>query len=108
MLNKILIAVVALVALITGFASGVLPGNIGGLILCLAGLVYGWVAVDAEDSVQFLAVAIAVGAASGADALGAIPAIGAQLNAAVGAIGMALYASVASVLVARMISRLKG
>ena len=108
MVNKILIGLGALLALVIGFAPGVIPENIAMLILVLGGIVYAALAVDAEDSNTYLIVTIAVGAAAGADALSSIPAIGAQLDAAMGAIGTALNGGVATVLAVRIVNRLKG
>lgn len=108
MLNRILIGLGALIALVVGFAPDVIPANIAMLILVLGGIVYAAVAVDAEDSSAYLIVTIAVGAAAGADALSSIPFIGAQLDGAMGAIGTSLNGGVATVLAMRIVNRLKG
>lgn len=108
MLNRVVIGVTALVAVIAGVAPGVLPDSATGLILVLAGLIWGAMAVDAEDSVQFLAVAIAVGAAAGSDVLNHIPAVGMMLDGVLGGLSVALYGGVASVAAVRLVNRLKG
>ncbi len=108
MLNRILIGLGAVIALVVGFAPDLIPANIAMLILVLGGIVYAAIAVDAEDSNAYLIVTIAVGAAAGADALGSIPAIGAQLDGAMGAIGTSLNGGVATVLAVRIVNRLKG
>jgi len=84
------------------------PQNLLPLALVILGLVWGWMAVDAEDPTTYLAVAIAVGLAAGSDALGNIPAIGGFLDGILGQASTALYAGVASVLVGRTWNRLKG
>ena len=108
MLNKILIGLGALLALVVGFAPDLIPANITMLVFVLGGIVYAAIAVDAEDSNTYLIVTIAVGAAAGADALSNIPAIGAQLDGAMGAIGTALNGGVATILAMRIVNRLKG
>ncbi len=108
MLNRILIGLGAVIALVVGFAPDLIPANIAMLILVLGGIVYAAIAVDAEDSNAYLIVTLAVGAAAGADALSSIPAIGAQLDGAMGAIGTSLNGGVATVLAMRIVNRLKG
>ena len=108
MLNRILIGLGAVIALVVGFAPDVIPANIAMLVLVLGGIVYAAIAVDAEDSNAYLIVTIAVGAAAGADALSSIPAIGAQLDGVMGAIGTSLNGGVATVLAVRIFNRLKG
>ena len=105
-MTRIIVGLLALAALIEGLAPGAVPSNLLPLAIAILGLAYGWTAVDAEDPVAFLAVAIAVGAAGGA--LGAIPAIGAYIDAIVAQVSNGLYAGVISVLVARTVNRLKG
>lgn len=108
MVNKILIGLGTLLALVIGFAPGVIPDNIGMLILVLGGIVYAAIAVDAEDANTYLIATIAVGAAAGADALSNIPAIGAQLDAALGGIGTAMAGGVATIVGVGIVNRLKG
>ncbi len=108
MAKKVLIGLGALLALVVGFAGDAVPADIVSLVLVLGGIVYGAMAVDAEDSNTYLILAIAVGAVAAADTLNNIPAVGMQLDAAVGAIGMALNGGVATVLAMRIVNRLKG
>lgn len=108
MLNRILIGLGVLLALVVGFAPDLIPANITMLVLVLGGIVYAAIAVDAEDSNAYLIVTIAVGAAAAADALSNIPAIGAQLDGAMGAIGTSLNGGVATILAMRIVNRLKG
>lgn len=108
MINKVLIGLGALLALLVGFAPDLVPANIASLLLVLGGIVYAAMSVDAEDANTYLIVTIAVGAAAGAGALSAIPAVGAQLDGAMGAISTALNAGVAAILAVRIVNRLKG
>lgn len=108
MLNRILIGLGVLLALVVGFAPDLIPANITMLVLVLGGIVYAAIAVDAEDSNTYLIVTIAVGAAAAADALSNIPAIGAQLDGAMDAIGTSLNGGVATILAMRIVNRLKG
>ena len=105
-MTRIVVGLITLAAIIEGVAPGAVPSNLLPLAIVILGLVYGWTAVDAEDPVAFLAVAIAVGAAAGA--LDAIPAIGGYIDAIVAQVSNGLYAGVISVLVARTMNRLKG
>ena len=109
MLNRVLVIVIALLAIIQGLAGGMMDdGGVMMLLIVVLGVVYGFTGVDAEDATDYLVVTIAVGAAAGADALSAIPAIGASLDAMLDPASSALYASVASILVIRTVNRIKG
>jgi len=66
------------------------------------------VAVGADDETAYLIVALAVGAAAGADALSGIPQLGAHLDAIVDPISTALYAGVITILVQRIINHFTG
>ena len=116
---RIIVGLIALVAIIQGLAGDPIAGGILTLALVVLGLIYGAIAIDAEDATAYLAVTIAVGAAAGADAgmmmdasmmgvLNHIPAIGGHLDAIVDQVSIALYASVITILVRRTINRLKG
>ncbi len=109
MLNRVVVILIALLAIIQGVAGGMMDD--GGLIMILIvilGIVYGITGVDAENATDFLVVTIAVGAAAGADALSSIPGVGATLDAMLDPASSALYASVASILVMRTVNRIKG
>lgn len=108
MLNRILIAVVAVVAIVKAFAPNLEDGGALAIILVLAGLVYGATAVDAEDATNFLVVAVAASVAAGANALDAIPQIGGYLDGIIDHISTALTAAIASILAVRTVNRLKG
>ena len=105
MATRIIVGLIALVALVQGLANvdskGILP-----LALVVLGLIYAAVAIDAEDATGFLVVAIAVGAASQADVLNNIHEIGKYLDAIVDQISTALYAGVVTVLVRWILNRL--
>ena len=105
-MTRIVVGLITLAAIIEGLAPGAVPSNLLPLAIAILGLVYGWTAVDAEDPVAFLAVAIAVGAAGGA--LDAIPVVGGYIDAIVAQVSSGLYAAVISVLVARTVNRLTG
>ena len=67
---RIIVGLTALVAIIQGLAGDPIAGGILTLALVVLGLVYGAIAIDAEDATAYLAVTIAVGAAAGANVLG--------------------------------------
>ena len=117
-MTRIVVGLIALVAIIEGLAPGAVPSDLLPLALVILGLIYGWTAVDAEDPTAFLAVAIAAGMAtsmpevegSGGDGTGVlhlIPAIGSYLDGIVDQLVTALYGGVISVVVARAVNRLK-
>jgi hypothetical protein len=112
---RIIVGLTALVAIIQGLAGASIEGGILMLALVVLGLIYGAIAIDAEDATAYLAVTIAVGAAASMDAgnelegvLNHIPAIGMHLDAIVDQVSIALYAGVISILIRRTINRLKG
>jgi hypothetical protein len=112
---RIIVGLTALVAIIQGLAGDPIAGGILTLALVVLGLVYGAMAIDAEDATAYLAVTIAVGAAASMDAgselegvLNHIPAIGMHLDAIVDQVSIALYAGVITILIRRTINRLKG
>ena len=106
MANRVLVGVVALLALLEGFVPGVVP--MAGLIIVLAGIVYGALAVDAEDATAYLVVALAASGVAGSGVLGAIPAVGEGLTGLVGGLSMALWGGAATVVIMRTVIRLKG
>ncbi len=106
MANRVLVGVVALLAVLEGFVPGVVP--MAGLIIVLAGIVYGAMAVDAEDATAYVVVALGASGAAGADVLNHIPAVGAQLDMVLGGLSMALWGGVATVVIMRTVNRLKG
>jgi len=107
MANRIILGLAVLVAIVLAFAGDVLAGQ-GTLILVVLGLVYGAMAVDAEDAVAFLVLAVAVGGASSMDVLGSIPGIGSQLDGIVDGLASVLSAGVVTVLAVQCVNRLKG
>ena len=108
MANRIILGLAVLVSIVLAFAPDVDSGGYASLILVVLGLVYGAMAVDADDATGFLVLALAVGAAGGADVLGGIPAIGGYLDVIVDGLGSVLYAGVATVLAVTCVNRLKG
>ena len=108
MATRVIVGLIALLAIIHGLAGAMVPSGIIPLVVVLLGIIYGFLGVDAEDATDYLVVTIAVGATAGANVLGNIPAIGGHLDALVDPIGIALQASVFSILVSRILNRLKG
>jgi len=107
MASRTIIVLVIILAIVQALAPDAIPGGLVPLALVILGLLYAIVAVDAEDSTAYLVVAIAVGAAAGADVLSNIPAIGESLDAIVDPIATALYAGVIAILVERGVNRIK-
>ena len=108
-MTRIIVGLITLAALVEGLAPGAVPSNLLPIAIVILGLVYGWTAVDAEDPVVYLAVAIAVGAATmSSGVLDAIPMVGGYLDAIVDQVSNGLNAGVISILVARTVNRLKG
>ena len=108
-MTRIIVGLITLAALVEGLAPGAVPSDLLPIAIVILGLAYGWTAVDAEDPVAYLAVAIAVGAATMSDGvLNAIPMLGGHLDAIVDQVSNGLNAGVISILVARTVNRLKG
>ena len=108
MASRNIIVLVIILAIVQALAPDAIPGGLVPLALVILGLLYAIVAVDAEDATAYLVVAIAVGAAAGADVLSNIPGIGESLDAIVDPIATALYAGVIAILVERGLNRIKG
>ena len=109
-MGRIIVALTVLVAIIEGVVNPD-TGGILGLVLVVLGVVYAITEVDAEDATGELAVVIAAGLAVSSGALGGldvIAGIGGHINAILEQIVTALYAGAATVLVVRIINRLKG
>ena len=106
MVVRIIVGLIVVLAIIQGLVAGAIPENIVSIALVILGLVYGGMALDAEDATSFLVVAIAVGAAAGADVLSNIPAAGEKLDAIVDPITIALYAGVITVFAKRAWNRI--
>ena len=117
-MTRILVGLMLLCAIVEGLAPGKVPSNLLPLALAGLGLAYGWLAVDAEDPVAFLAVVIAVSLAASAPEGGAggdnngvlqiIPMVGSYLDSILDQMTTALNAAVVSILTARAINRLTG
>ena len=108
MATRVIVGLIALAAIVLAVAPDANAGNILSIALVLLGLAYAAVAIDSEDATAFLVVAVAVGAAAGADVLSAIPAVGAYLDGILDGLSTALYASVATIAGTRVVNRLKG
>ncbi len=108
MASRIIVSLIAALAIIQGLTPDAIPAGLASLALVILGLAYAAVAVSADDETTYLIVALAVGAAAGADALSGIPQLGAHLDAIVDPISTALYAGVIAILVKAIINHLKG
>jgi hypothetical protein len=108
MATRVIVGLIALLAIVQGLAGAMMPAGIMMLLIVLLGIIYGFMGVDAENATDFLVVTIAVGAAAGADVLSNIPQIGMYLDAMLDPASSALYASVVSILIVRTVNRLKG
>lgn len=106
-MGRIIVALTVLVAIIEGVGN-LDTGGILALALVVLGIIYAITQIDPEDATGVLVVVIASGAAVSSGALDNIPAIGGPLNAILGQIVMSLNAVAATVLVLRIINRLKG
>ena len=107
MVNRILVALVALLAIVKAFAPDLQDAGVIGIVVVVAGLAYAALAVNAEEATDYLVVAVAVAIAAKANVLGAIPGIGGQLDAIVDTISMALTAGIITVLAVRTINRVR-
>ena len=105
--KKIVVGLGTLCAIVEGVAPGVIPGDALLIALVLLGLVWGYLGVDANDPTMHCALAVAVGLAGYSDALGHLPAVGSYLDAILDGIGVALYSSIATLVVIRVIARLR-
>ncbi len=108
MANRIIVGLVVLLAILQGLAPDAVPGGLVPLALVVLGLAYAAVAIDAEDATAYLVVALAVGAAAGANVLSHIQVIGGPLDAILDQASTALYAGVITVLATRTFNCLKG
>ena len=108
MASRIIVSLIAALAVIQGLTPDAIPAGLVSLALVILGLAYAVVAVSSDDETSYLVVALAVGAAAGADALSGIPQLGAHLDAIVEPISTALYAGVIAILVKAIINHFKG
>ena len=106
-MGRIIVALTVLVAIIEGVGN-LDTGGILALALVVLGIIYAITQLDPEDATGVLVVVIASGAAVSSGALENIPAIGGPVNAILGQIVMSLHAVAATVLVLRIVNRLKG
>ena len=106
MATRILVGLITLAAIVQGLAADSV-GDFMPLILVILGLVYGAMAVDAEDATAYLVVTLAVGGAAGTGVLNNIPAVGDPLNAILGNVSVALFSGAVTILCKRAINRVK-
>ena len=107
MATRILVGLITLAAIVQGLAADSV-GDFMPLILVILGLVYGAMAVDAEDATAYLVVTLAVGGAAGMSVLNNIPAVGDSLDAILDQVSLALFSGAVTILCKRAINRVKG
>ena len=107
-LLRIIVGLIWLLAIVQGLAAEAVPAGIVALALVVLGLVYGGLAIDAEDATAYLVLTLAVGATAGADVLSHIQVIGGSLDAIVDQVSTSLYAGVVTVLAKRALKLVKG
>ena len=105
---RIIVGFIWLLAIVQGLAAEAVPAGIVALALVVLGLVYGGLAIDAEDATAYLVLTLAVGATAGADVLSHIQVIGGSLDAIVDQVSTSLYAGVVTVLAKRALKLVKG
>ncbi len=106
MATRILIGLITLAAIVQGLAAESV-GDFLPVVLVILGLLYGGLAVDAEDATAYLVVTLAVGGAAGTGVLNNIPAVGDALNAILGGVSVALFSGAVTILCKRAINRVK-
>ncbi|MCY3737147.1 MAG: hypothetical protein OXG13_12130 [Gemmatimonadaceae bacterium] len=106
MATRILIGLITLAAIVQGLAAESV-GDFLPVVLVILGLLYGGLAVDAEDATAYLVVTLAVGGAAGTGVLSNIPAVGDALNAILGGVSVALFSGAVTILCMRAINRVK-
>ena len=62
MVIRIIVGLAGLLAIVQGLAANAVPAGIVPLALVVLGLVYGCLAIDAEDATAYLVLTLAVGA----------------------------------------------
>ena len=105
---RIIVGLIWLLAIVQGLAAEAVPAGIVALALVVLGLVYGGLAIDAEDATAYLVLTLAVGATADADVLSHIQVIGGSLDAIVDQVSTSLYAGVVTVLAKRALKLVKG
>ena len=107
MVKKIVLGVGVLCAIVEGVAPGVIPGDSLLIALVLLGLAWGYLGVDADDPTMYCVLVVAVGLAGQSGALDHLPLLGSYLDGIIDSISVALYSSVATLVVIRVIARLR-
>ena len=96
--------IVRIVAVLTAVVLSFVAIPQGAMIIAVLGLVAGYFITE-DDSMRFLVAAIALGVCSGA--LVSIPVVGGYLTAILGSLSALYYAGACTVIVMRLIDRLK-
>lgn len=108
MASRAIVGLTLLAAVVMAVVPDPAIGGMLSILLVVLGLAYAAMEVDAENATDVLAVAIAAGAAGGADVLSKIPAVGMYLDGILDGVVIALYAGVATVVAVRLVNRIKG
>ena len=87
---------------------GMVPMGLLPLLLVILGLAYAVMSLDAEDSTMFVAVAIGLGAAAGADVLSNIHVVGDYLDAIADQLVLMYYGGIVAIVATRVYTRIKG
>ncbi len=108
MASRAIVGLTLLAAIVAAVVPDPALGGMLGILLVVLGLAYAVIALDPENATDFLAVAIAAGAAGGADVLSLIPAVGMYLDGILDGMVIALYGNVAAIVAIRVFNRIKG
>ena len=108
MASRAIVGLSLLAAIVAAVVPDPALGGMLAILLVVLGLAYAVVALDPENATDFLAVAIAAGAAGGADALSVIPAVGMYLDGILDGLVLTLYGNVAAIVAIRVFNRIKG
>jgi hypothetical protein len=108
MASRAIVGLTLLAAIVMAVVPDPGMGGILSILLIVLGVAYAAMEVDAENATDVLVVAVAAGAVAGADVLGLIPAVGMYLDGILDGVVIALYGGVATVVVLRLVNRIKG
>ena len=108
MASRAIVGLTLLAAIVAAVVPDPALGGMLAILLVVLGLAHAAVAVDPENATDVLAVAIAAGAAGGADVLSLIPAVGMYLDGILDGLVIALYGNVATIVAIRVFNRIKG
>ncbi|MXY17351.1 MAG: hypothetical protein F4Y57_10250 [Acidobacteria bacterium] len=108
MASRAIVGLTLLAAIVAAVVPDPALGGMLAILLVVLGLAYAVIALDPENATDFLAVAIAAGAAGGADVLSLIPAVGMYLDGILDGMVSARYGNVAAIGAIRVFTGIKG